>query len=100
MEGKGQGGDEAIGGLDGIPSEAKVFAEHDELVAAETSDRVVGSELRPETISHGDEEFVCAVVAVLIHFPGAGWNLGTFGVAFLPGLALATLASGMGAKRA
>jgi hypothetical protein len=43
---------------------------------------------------------VCAVVAVLIHFPGAGWNLGTFGVAFLPGLALATLASGMGAKRA
>ena len=43
---------------------------------------------------------VCAVVAVLIHFPGAGWNLGTFGVAFLPGLALATLVSGMGAKRA
>jgi hypothetical protein len=43
---------------------------------------------------------VCAVVAVLIHFPGAGWNLGTFGVAFLPGLALATLFSGMGAKRA
>jgi hypothetical protein len=43
---------------------------------------------------------VCAVVAVLIHFPGAGWNLGTFGVAYLPGLALATLATGMGAKRA
>lgn len=43
---------------------------------------------------------VCAVVAVLIHFPGAGWNLGTFGVAFLPGLALATLLSGLGAKRA
>jgi hypothetical protein len=43
---------------------------------------------------------VCAVVAVLVHFPGAGWNLGTFGVAFLPGLALATLVSGMGAKRA
>ena len=43
---------------------------------------------------------VCAVVAVLVHIPGAGWNLGTFGVAFLPGLALATLVSGMGAKRA
>jgi hypothetical protein len=43
---------------------------------------------------------VCAVVAVLIHFPGASWNLGTFGVAFLPGLALATLLSGLGAKRA
>ena len=43
---------------------------------------------------------VCAVVAVLIRFPGASWNLGTFGVAFLPGLALATLFSGLGAKRA
>ena len=41
-----------------------------------------------------------AVVAVLIHFPGARWDLGTFGVAFLPGLALATLLSGLGAKRA
>jgi hypothetical protein len=43
---------------------------------------------------------VCAVVAVLIHVPHAGWNLGTFGVAFLPGLALATLVSGLGARRA
>jgi hypothetical protein len=43
---------------------------------------------------------VCAVVAILIHFPGAAWNLGTFGVAFLPGLALATGISGLGAKRA
>ena len=33
-------------------------------------------------------------------FPGAAWNLGTFGVAFLPGLALATVISGLGAKRA
>ncbi len=41
-----------------------------------------------------------AVVATLIHFPGAGWNLATFGVAFLPGLALATVLSGLGAKRA
>jgi hypothetical protein len=43
---------------------------------------------------------VLAVVAVVIHFPGAGWNLPTFGVAFLPGLALATLLTGLGAKRA
>ena len=43
---------------------------------------------------------ICAVIAVLIHFPGAGWNLATFGVAFLPGLALATVLSGLGAKRA
>jgi hypothetical protein len=42
---------------------------------------------------------ICAVVAVLIHFPRAGWNLGTFGVAFLPGLALATLVSVLGARR-
>ncbi len=42
---------------------------------------------------------VCAVVAVLAGFPGAGWNLGTFGVAFLPGLALATIVSALGARR-
>lgn len=42
---------------------------------------------------------VCAVVAVLAGFPGAGWNLGTFGVAFLPGLALATVVSALGARR-
>lgn len=35
--------------------------------------------------------------AALMHFPpGAAWNLPTFGIAFLPGLALATLVSGMG----
>src|SRR4029077_18370999 len=39
-----------------------------------------------------------AVAAVLVHFPRAGWNLPTFGVAFLPGLALATLFSGMGRR--
>jgi hypothetical protein len=43
---------------------------------------------------------VLAVVAVLVHFPRAGWNLGTFGVAFLPGLALAKLLTGLGARRA
>lgn len=42
---------------------------------------------------------VCAVVAVLAGFPGAGWNLGTFGVAFLPGLTLATVVSALGARR-
>jgi hypothetical protein len=41
-----------------------------------------------------------AVVGTVVHFPGAAWNLGTFGVAFLPGLALATVISGLGAKRA
>lgn len=41
---------------------------------------------------------IVGVGAVLFHFPGAGWNLGTFGVAFLPGLALATLVSVLGAR--
>src|SRR4051812_47649948 len=43
---------------------------------------------------------VCAVIAVLVHVPGARWSLPTFGVAFLPGLALATVLSGLGANRA
>jgi hypothetical protein len=39
------------------------------------------------------------IAAVLSHFPpGATWNLPTFGIAFLPGLALATLLSGMGRR--
>lgn len=42
---------------------------------------------------------IATVVAVLLHVPGAGWNVGTFGVAFLPGLALATVASVLGARR-
>jgi hypothetical protein len=40
-----------------------------------------------------------AVVAVLIGFPGAAWNLPTFGVALLPGLALATALSTLGTRR-
>lgn len=40
-----------------------------------------------------------AIVAVLAGFPGAGWNLATFGVASLPGLALATALSAMGTRR-
>ena len=35
-------------------------------------------------------------IAVVIGFPGAGWNLSTFGVAFLPGLAVAALLSSLG----
>jgi hypothetical protein len=42
---------------------------------------------------------VAAVVGVLIGFPGAGWNLPTFGLAFLPGLALATIFSSLGTRR-
>jgi hypothetical protein len=42
---------------------------------------------------------VVGVVAVLIGFPGAAWNLPTFGVAFLPGLALATALSALGGRR-
>jgi hypothetical protein len=37
--------------------------------------------------------------ATLLGFPGARWELGTFAVAFLPGLALATLISGIGKRR-
>jgi len=37
--------------------------------------------------------------ATLLGFPGAHWGLGTFAVAFLPVLALATLISGIGKRR-
>jgi hypothetical protein len=43
---------------------------------------------------------VTAVLAVLLGFPGARWTLATFAVAFLPGLALATVVSAVGARRA
>jgi hypothetical protein len=42
---------------------------------------------------------VAGVVAVVIGFPGARWNLPTFGLAFLPGLALATALSALGGRR-
>jgi hypothetical protein len=42
---------------------------------------------------------VVAILAVLIGFPGAQWNLPTFGLAFLPGLALATALSALGTRR-
>jgi hypothetical protein len=41
-----------------------------------------------------------AVVAILAGVPRAGFTLGTFAIAFLPGLLLATLFSGIGARRA
>ena len=42
---------------------------------------------------------VGGIAAVLLHFPpGARLTLPTFGIAFLPGLALATLLSGMGRR--
>jgi hypothetical protein len=39
------------------------------------------------------------VAAVLLGFPGARWGLGTFAVAFLPGLALANVVSAIGKRR-
>ena len=42
---------------------------------------------------------VCWVVAVLVHFPGAGWNLGSFGVAYLPGVTLAAVLGALGGRR-
>jgi hypothetical protein len=38
-------------------------------------------------------------LAVVLGFPGARWSLGTFAVAFLPGLALATAVSALGPRR-
>ncbi len=42
---------------------------------------------------------VAAIAGILIGFPGADWNLPTFGLAFLPGLALATALSALGTRR-
>jgi hypothetical protein len=42
---------------------------------------------------------VVAILATLLGFPGARWTLGTFAVAFLPGLALAAVVSGIGKRR-
>ncbi len=42
---------------------------------------------------------VLAVLGVLLGFPGAGWNLSTFGIAFLPGLILAAFLSAAGRAR-
>jgi hypothetical protein len=42
---------------------------------------------------------VVAIAAILLGFPGARWALGTFAVAFLPGLVLATIVSAIGRRR-
>ncbi|HJP56038.1 MAG TPA: hypothetical protein VJ847_03330 [Gemmatimonadales bacterium] len=41
-----------------------------------------------------------AVLAILFHFPGAHWSLGTFGIAFLPGVAVAAALASLRAARA
>ncbi len=41
-----------------------------------------------------------AVLAIAIHVPGARWSVATFALAFLPGIAVATLISGLGRARA
>jgi hypothetical protein len=43
---------------------------------------------------------IVACLAVVLGFPQARWTLGTFAVAFLPGLALAAIVSGIGKRRA
>jgi hypothetical protein len=41
-----------------------------------------------------------AILAILLGFPGARWTLATFAVAFLPGLAIAAIVSGIAKRRA
>jgi hypothetical protein len=43
---------------------------------------------------------VCGVAGIVFKVPGAAWGVGTFAVAYLPGLALATLISVLGVRRA
>lgn len=42
---------------------------------------------------------ICGAIAAVTHFPGAGWNVPTFAVAILPGLALANFVSALGTRR-
>jgi hypothetical protein len=42
---------------------------------------------------------ILGAVAAVVHFPGASFNVPTFGLAFLPALALATVVTGLGARR-
>lgn len=43
---------------------------------------------------------VIGAAAVVIGFPGARWGVGTFAVAFLPGVTLAAVLAALGARRA
>jgi hypothetical protein len=47
----------------------------------------------------GGFAILAAVVGILLGFPGARWTIATFGVAFLPGVALATALSALGIRR-
>jgi hypothetical protein len=42
---------------------------------------------------------LAAILGIVLGFPGARWTITTFGVAFLPGVALATALSAMGSRR-
>ena len=42
---------------------------------------------------------VLGAIAILAGFPGADWTVGTFAVAFLPGLVIATIVSAIGKRR-
>jgi hypothetical protein len=42
---------------------------------------------------------LAAVLGIQLGFPGAKWTIATFGVAFLPGVALATALSALGIRR-
>lgn len=42
---------------------------------------------------------IVAVLAILAGFPGAAWGLGTFSVAFIPGVMLAAIVSSVGVRR-
>jgi hypothetical protein len=48
--------------------------------------------------------FVLTVIvmaaAVLLHFPGARWGLGAFGISFLPALTIACVVANLGSRRA
>jgi hypothetical protein len=43
---------------------------------------------------------VCWVLGVLLHIPGAGWSLGSFGIAWLPGVMVAAILGALRARRA
>lgn len=42
---------------------------------------------------------LAAILGIVLGFPGARWTIATFGVAFLPGVALATALSALGSRR-
>jgi hypothetical protein len=42
---------------------------------------------------------LAAILGLVLGFPGARWTVATFGVAFLPGVALATALSALGSRR-